>query len=107
MDARSANDTKEMRGWQLEEFVFDSGAPGLTGWLNRVRAWWAKVAVGRSIRYVLVQQNRFNEIVSFQLIERDRELVELRHDLAGLTAEVARLGGRQPRGQVSLLRGRA
>ena len=83
--------TTESLGWQVEEWVFDTGAPGLAGVIARFRALWAKVAVNKSIRHVLNQQNRFNQVIAAQMIDRDLEWVELKHDFAQLTAHAVQL----------------
>ncbi len=83
--------TTESLGWQVQDRVFDTRAPGLAGVVARFRTLLAQLAVNRRIRHLLNQQNRFNQVIAAQLIDRDVESIELKHDLAQLTVHVVQL----------------
>ncbi|HSM56032.1 MAG TPA: hypothetical protein VK879_07760 [Candidatus Sulfomarinibacteraceae bacterium] len=82
---------------EVEEYVFDSDAPIVGPLIARFRQAWNNVATRWTVRALRQQQNEFNRLVlgrlreqDARLIQQDREQTELVHDLAELTAQMAR-----------------
>lgn len=93
----------------LQEHKFTSDLPGIGAFIAKLRDLWNSVATKWYVRPLIHQQNQFNAVaveslrefsrvtldrideVDQRLIVLDQEHTALRHDVAELTAQIARL----------------
>ena len=81
----------------IEEQPFHSSVALVGPLIARFREAWNSVAAKWYVRPLLQQQNRFNQLIAAQmrdqemrLIAQDHEQADLIHDLAEVTAQLAR-----------------
>lgn len=93
--------TTKKRGkdkWEVREKPFTSSVPIFGPIIVGIRNAWSSVAAKWYVRPILEQQNAYNRLFAemidhfnIQLVENDRENSEIIHDIAELTAMLAKL----------------